>query len=479
MKLSIRMTIFLPVMIILIAFPLSFWLIFTYSLDWNMKYTARRDIEGQVRQADQILSARTGQEEGESLLDALTAAVQSGTGETRMMVLGRHYSLLYPSSIGKQEELTELYAMILAGIGVEPAPWENQAVNEAIVAEKPYLVYYREISEGPHTEEADIPAYLLFYCPVHDTAAIQRQVSRLVVIIIAAITALSILLFWFVSGKISGPVLRLSEAARGIGEKKFQKIETAASVKELYELETEINQMQEKLLQADQAERTFFQNASHELRTPLMSISGYAQGIERGVFPDAAQAAGIILDESRRLTEVVDGILTLTRMDQQRYQVTPVTFGIRDFIEAQNERLEGLAYARQIRLVLKDGEDHRVTADAGLLERAFCNVVSNCIRYAKCQVIMETWLLDDVLYIRIQDDGDGLLDEELPHLFDRFYKGKTGNHGLGLAIARASMEYMGGTVAAENRKEQKGAEFLISMPQDCRRIALAECLEIC
>lgn len=94
----------------------------------------------------------------------------------------------------------------------------------------------------------------------------------------------------------------------------------------------------------------FFQNASHELRTPLMSISGYAQGIQRGVFEDVSQAAGVILDESSRLTEVVDGILTLTRMDQMRYQVVPVELGIREYIEDQIERLEGLAYQKKIKL---------------------------------------------------------------------------------------------------------------------------------
>ncbi len=78
-----------------------------------------------------------------------------------------------------------------------------------------------------------------------------------------------------------------------------------------------------------------------------MSISGYAQGIQCGVFEDVSQAAGVILDESSRLTEVVDRILTLTRMDQMRYQVVPVELGIREYIEDQIERLEGLAYQKK------------------------------------------------------------------------------------------------------------------------------------
>ena len=230
--------------------------------------------------------------------------------------------------------------------------------------------------------------------------------------------------------------------------------------------------MQEKLSKADEAERAFFQNASHELRTPLMSISGYAQGIQRGVFEDVSQAAGVILDESRRLTEVVDGILTLTRMDQLRYQVVPVEVELNAFVEDQLERLEGLAYQRKIRLEFHPQKEHKITTDAMLLSRAYSNIMSNCIRYAKSEVRTEIFRDGEWVRIRVTDVGPGLGKEELPHLFDRFYKGKNGNHGLGLSIAKASMEYMGGTVTAVSR--ENGAEFLMGMPQDCRSLTIEE-----
>ena len=253
-------------------------------------------------------------------------------------------------------------------------------------------------------------------------------------------------------------------------------METGATVKELLELETEINQMQEKLLKADEAERVFFQNASHELRTPLMSISGYAQGIQRGVFEDTAQAAGVILDESSRLTEVVDGILTLTRMDQLRYQVVPVEIGINEYVADQLERLEGLAYQKKIKLEFFPGEEHTIISDVMLLSRAISNVISNCIRYGKTVVRVEVQEEADFLVLKITDDGPGIPKEELPHLFDRFYKGKNGNHGLGLSIARRSMEYMGGGIQAESSAE--GAVFFIRLPQDCRRFAVEEWEEV-
>jgi signal transduction histidine kinase len=346
--------------------------------------------------------------------------------------------------------------------------WEQGRILEETIGAGKYLLYYRHMENG----DSDQVRHLVLYTPIYDTSLILDQMSQYVLLIMGVITAIAIVLFWFVAGSVSGPLIRLSEAARGIGEKKFKKVETGATVKELLQLENEINQMQEKLAQADQAERTFFQNASHELRTPLMSISGYAQGIQCGVFEDTAQAAGIILDESTRLTEVVDGILTLTRMDQLRYQVVPVEMNIESFVEERLELLEGFAFSQSKKLVFEPGSEHKMIVDAMLLERAFSNVVSNCIRYAKMQVTVAVETLEERVRIVIRDDGPGIPQEEVTRIFDRFHKGKNGNHGLGLAIAKASLEYMGGKIYAES--DPTGAVFVIELPHDCLRFAPEE-----
>ena len=207
-----------------------------------------------------------------------------------------------------------------------------------------------------------------------------------------------------------------------------------------------------------------------------MSISGYAQGIQCGVFEDIPQAAGVILDESTRLTEVVDGILTLTRMDQLRYQIVPVELVIGSFIEERLELLEGFAYSQKKKLVLEQGALHTMIIDAMLLERAFSNVVSNCIRYAKDTVTVKLEPLEDVMRITICDDGPGIPKSEEQLIFDRFHKGVNGNHGLGLAIAKRSLEYMGGTISAVS--DPNGAVFIISLPYDCRSFAPQEWREI-
>ena len=477
MKASIRIKIFLPVTVILIAFPLAVWLMFRYTLDGHMNYNAKRDLELTISRVEKVIYENDpasaaemigAEEDSEIFLSLLQDELQAEGTETRMMAVSGGYRVLYPVNFDERPEMSVFYPMFLTKATGDEEFWEQGRILEETIGDEKYLLYYRHIKNG----DSDQVKHLVLYTPIYDTSMILDQMSQFVLLIMVVITAIAIVLFWFVAGSISGPLIRLSEAARGIGEKKFKKVETGATVKELLQLEYEINQMQEKLAQADQAERTFFQNASHELRTPLMSISGYAQGIQYGVFEDTAQAAGIILDESTRLTEVVDGILTLTRMDQLRYQVVPVEMNIESFVEERLELLEGFAFSQSKKLVFEPGTEHKMIVDAMLLERAFSNVVSNCIRYAKMQVTVAVETQEEGVRIVIRDDGPGIPQEEVTRIFDRFHKGKNGNHGLGLAIAKASLEYMGGKIYAES--DPTGAVFVIELPHDCLRFAPEE-----
>lgn len=463
MKQSIRMKIFLPVMTILILFSLAVWGTFSYTLEMNMKYNARRDLLWAMDRVDTLHG------QSADFLEEMAGEMEAENVETKMMAVGGGYRLLYPADFEEQPEMTELYPLFLTKVtGAEDELWETDAIFEDSIDGEQYLLYYMNLE----LDDADGADHLILYHPVHDTSGLLRQISRFLLIIAGAMAAVASLLLWVVTGSISGPLNRLCEAAKGIGEKKFKKVETGATVKEICLLEEAINQMQDKLAQADQAERIFFQNASHELRTPLMSISGYAQGIQCGVFEDVPQAAGIILDESTRLTEVVDGILTLTRMDQLRYQLVPVEVAVESFVEERLELLEGFAYSQNKKLVLKSNGLHKVVTDAMLLERAFSNVVSNCIRYANETVTVTLSGNEDRVILTIMDDGPGIREEETEVIFDRFHKGANGNHGLGLAIAKRSLEYMGGTIKAVSLGS--GAVFEITLPYDCRSFAPEE-----
>ena len=209
-------------------------------------------------------------------------------------------------------------------------------------------------------------------------------------------------------------------------------------------------------------QQTFFQNASHELKTPLMAIQGYAEGIQAGVM-DTGSAAEVILEESDRMTELVDELLDISKIDMGRQQLAFSEMDIRELLYDSIRAVEPAAAAGGIAIV-PDFPDEPVTVscDDARLRRAVTNILSNGVRYARSQLHLTCRTEKRHVTIRIQDDGDGIAEADLPHIFDRFYMGKNGKSGIGLALAKEIIHLHKGTIRAYNG--DSGAVFEISIP---------------
>ena len=208
-------------------------------------------------------------------------------------------------------------------------------------------------------------------------------------------------------------------------------------------------------------QQTFFQNASHELKTPLMAIQGYAEGIQAGV-TDTGSAAEVILEESDRMTELVDELLDISKIDMGRQQLTLSEMDIRELLYDSIRAVEPTA-AGGIAIVPDFPETPViVNCDDTRLRRAITNILSNGIRYARSELRLTCRTDKRHVTIRIQDDGDGIAEEDLPHIFDRFYMGKSGKSGIGLALTKEIIHLHKGTIRAYNG--DSGAVFEISIP---------------
>ena len=208
-------------------------------------------------------------------------------------------------------------------------------------------------------------------------------------------------------------------------------------------------------------QQTFFQNASHELKTPLMAIQGYAEGIQAGVM-DAGGAADVILEESDRMTELVEELLDISKIDMGRQRLTLSETDIRELLYDGIRAVEPIA-AGGIAIVPDFPEEPvMVSCDDTQLRRAVTNILSNGVRYARSQLCLTCRANKHHVTIRIQDDGDGIAEEDLPHLFDRFYMGKSGKSGIGLALTKEIVHLHRGTIRAYNG--DSGAVFEISIP---------------
>ena len=209
-------------------------------------------------------------------------------------------------------------------------------------------------------------------------------------------------------------------------------------------------------------QQTFFQNASHELKTPLMAIQGYAEGIQAGVM-DAGGAAEVILAESDRMTELVEELLDISKIDMGRQQLALSEMDVRELLYDSIRAVEPTAAAGGIAIVPDFPEEPvMVKCDDAQMRRAVTNILTNGLRYARSELCLTCRVDKHHVTIRIQDDGDGIAEADLPHIFDRFYMGKSGKSGIGLALTKEIIHLHKGTIRAYNG--DSGAVFEISIP---------------
>ena len=209
-------------------------------------------------------------------------------------------------------------------------------------------------------------------------------------------------------------------------------------------------------------QQTFFQNASHELKTPLMAIQGYAEGIQAGVM-DTGSAAEGILEESDRMTELVEELLDISKIDMGRQQLALSEMDIRELLYDSIRAVESAAAASGITIAPDFSEEPiMVKCDDTQMRRAVTNILTNGLRYARSELRLTCRTEKRHATIRIQDDGDGIAEADLPHIFDRFYMGQSGKSGIGLALTREIIHLHKGTIRARNG--DTGAVFEISIP---------------
>ena len=209
-------------------------------------------------------------------------------------------------------------------------------------------------------------------------------------------------------------------------------------------------------------QQTFFQNASHELKTPLMAIQGYAEGIQAGVM-DAGGAAEVILAESDRMTELVEELLDISKIDMGRQQLALSEMDVRELLYDSIRAVEPTVVSSGITIVPDFPEEPvMLSCDDTRLRRAVTNILSNGVRYARSELRLTCRADKRHVTIRIQDDGNGIAEADLPHIFDRFYMGRSGKSGIGLALTKEIVHLHRGTIRAYNG--ETGAVFEISIP---------------
>lgn len=212
---------------------------------------------------------------------------------------------------------------------------------------------------------------------------------------------------------------------------------------------------------AHESQKWFFQNVSHELKTPMMAVQGCAEGIHTGVL-DPVGASGIILEETEQMSELVEELLALSRLESGQANTEFHLTDVRELLYDCLRSTEQPAEQKNLRISLRfDEAPVLVNCDEIQLRRAFTNIITNAQRYAKEEIQIECKADKGKAVVRIRDDGEGIAPELLPHIFDRFFSTSKGGTGIGLSLAKEIVSLHKGTIHAAN---DGGAVFEINLP---------------
>ncbi len=289
---------------------------------------------------------------------------------------------------------------------------------------------------------------------------------EMVNIILVGISLFVIIISLIISHKISKdiaqPIQEISGTVKNMKTDELSNLNENQSSLELTELATAINEMNYRIYSYDKQQKMFLHNVSHELKTPLTIIQGYAEGMQQGVFTDNEKNSSVLLCEAERITVILDSILALARIENFDKQYPFTDIYICEHLHNSLKNLNGLAL-KQNKVINTNIPDEKLVINASkeLLDQCVNNLIANAIRHANSIVTLSVKSHEKNIIIKVKDDGNGIDEKDLPHIFERFYKGKNGNIGLGLSIAKAAADSINAKIKAYN---ENGAVFEIYLP---------------
>jgi signal transduction histidine kinase len=207
----------------------------------------------------------------------------------------------------------------------------------------------------------------------------------------------------------------------------------------------------------DTGMRNFFANASHELKTPLMAIRGNVDGIRSG-YVEPEKAYDVIEKETERMSALIGSILDLSKLDSGAVHMEVTMNDVREILYDAVGIILPEADKRGIQVNIEAAEPLFMECDERMIFSTFSNILTNALRYAEREISVRIEKQDKII-IRFINDGVPISDEEIAHIFDRFYKGDKGQTGLGMALAQEYVNLHGGEISAVARDNR--TEFVI------------------
>lgn len=286
-----------------------------------------------------------------------------------------------------------------------------------------------------------------------------------ILIIVAMLVAL------YLSRKIALPIIHISDSAKHLAVGDYDVLFNAGGYLEVRELNDILNYAARELSKVEGLRRELIANMSHDLRTPLTMITGYGEVMRDIPGENTSENLQIVIDETKRLTNLVNDMLDLSKLQAGEQELKPSIFNLTEEVNNIIGRYDKLLTTGEYHLIFEKKEDVNVEADLVKIEQVIYNFINNAINYCgEDHVIhIRQTVIQDEVKLEIIDHGPGIGSDQLPYIWERYYKvdkthvrSKVGS-GLGLSIVRSVLELHQAAYGVESELG-KGTTFWFKLP---------------
>jgi len=369
---------------------------------------------------------------------------------------------------GKQLKLNEIYEVLSSKKDMSYAFHVIQ--NDGEKNESFWAAYYA----GAILYEGKIIGAVVCSESIQDVVDQSLKLTEGIILLSIGVCLAVIFISLFLSGYITKPIKKLRDVVQKISDGHFNERVLVAGRNEIAQLGDAFNKMSERLENIDIQRSEFVSNASHELKTPLSSIKILAESLLYQQKMDENIVREFLADinsEIDRLDQIITDLLAITKLDNQVSPLKMDTVPLQAILESTILGLKPLADQKRIKISLLSSSDIAVTCDTAKIKQAFINLIDNAIKYTQEKGTVTIRLSQSGGYakIEVQDTGIGIPEENLPYIFERFYRvdkarsRETGGTGLGLYITKRIAALHNGTITVQS-KEGEGSLFTLYLP---------------
>ncbi|MCL5734217.1 MAG: ATP-binding protein [Actinobacteria bacterium] len=289
---------------------------------------------------------------------------------------------------------------------------------------------------------------------------------------LAALMA-AVIASFLVSGWITRPLLHMAEVAHRIAGGDYAERVDYESDDDIGRFAGAFNNMAGQLQKTEEVRRELLGTVLHEIRTPLATIGGYMQGLMDGVIPAEPETYELVRKEASRLGRILKEVERLSRLEAGAEAIRPQRLNVAGAVEGVASALRPLLAQSELDVSVNVVDRQlEVWADPDKFAQILGNLLSNSLRYiaAGGRVGVTAQARDSAIAFTVEDNGRGIPAEDLPHIFERFYrvdKSRSqagGGSGIGLAVVKALVQQMGGSISVES-KPGKVTRFTFSLPR--------------